>query len=209
MGLQERRSRQKLALRKEILEAARELFVREGFDSVSMRKIADKIEYSPTTIYNYFRDKADLLDCIVEETFLKLEARLAAIHQSVTDPRQRLHDGVLAYVEFGTEHSSEYRVAFLIERKGEHYPRCAALGQKLLDHVRQSVADCIAAGVFPERDIEASSLALWAAFHGITSLLILRPDFPWPPREALLSQYIDTVIQGLERRPTAAEAARS
>jgi len=69
MGVQERRAREKKELRQEILDAARDLFVREGFENVSMRKIAEKIEYSPTTIYLYFQDKADLLDCICEETF--------------------------------------------------------------------------------------------------------------------------------------------
>ena len=62
MGVQERRAREKKELRQEILDAAREMFVEDGYENVSMRKIAEKIEYSPTTIYLYFRDKADLLD---------------------------------------------------------------------------------------------------------------------------------------------------
>lgn len=72
MGVQERRAREKKELRQEILDAAREMFVRDGFENVSMRKIAEKIEYSPTTIYLYFQDKADLLDCLCEETFTRL-----------------------------------------------------------------------------------------------------------------------------------------
>src|SRR5579863_9246935 len=72
MGVQERRAREKKELRQEILDAARDLFVREGFENVSMRKIAEKIEYSATTIYLYFQDKAELLDCICEETLDRL-----------------------------------------------------------------------------------------------------------------------------------------
>ena len=106
MGVQERRAREKQELRQEIVDAARDLFVREGFDNVSMRKIAEKIEYSPTTIYLYFLDKADLLDCIVEETFQRLEARMAGIHESIPDPRQRLIEGLRAYIDFGIEHPS-------------------------------------------------------------------------------------------------------
>ena len=163
MGVQERRAREKQELRQEIVDAARDLFVREGFDNVSMRKIAEKIEYSPTTIYLYFLDKADLLDCIVEETFQRLEARMAGIHESIPDPRQRLIEGLRAYIDFGIEHPSDYRVAFLVERKGnaDSYPRCGTMGQKLLEHVRQSVADCIRAGVFPVQDIEVASQVLW------------------------------------------------
>jgi AcrR family transcriptional regulator len=200
MGVQERRAREKQELRQEIVDAARDLFVREGFDNVSMRKIAEKIEYSPTTIYLYFLDKADLLDCIVEETFQRLEARMAGIHESIPDPRQRLIEGLRAYIDFGIEHPSDYRVAFLVERKGnaDSYPRCGTMGQKLLEHVRQSVADCIRAGVFPVQDIEVASQVLWAGVHGMTSLLILRPDFAWAPRPVVTEHLIQTVIEGLQ-----------
>jgi len=69
MGSKQRREREKEALRQDILDAARELFVEEGYDNVSMRRVAEKIEYSPTTIYLYFEDKASLLYAICEETF--------------------------------------------------------------------------------------------------------------------------------------------
>ena len=72
MGVKERRAREKEQLRRRILSAARELFVTEGYESVSMRKIADMIEYSPTTIYLYYEDKADLLDSVCKETLLNL-----------------------------------------------------------------------------------------------------------------------------------------
>ena len=72
MGVKERRAREKELLRRQILSAARELFVNEGYESVSMRKIAERIEYSPTTIYLYFEDKADLLDSVCQETLLSL-----------------------------------------------------------------------------------------------------------------------------------------
>jgi AcrR family transcriptional regulator len=68
MGVQERRARQKEGVREEILDAARTLFVKEGYEHVSMRKIAEKVEYAPGTIYLYFRDKAEILDRICEET---------------------------------------------------------------------------------------------------------------------------------------------
>jgi len=69
MGVRERRARQRKFLRQEILDAASELFVRNGFENVSMRSIANKIEYSPTAIYHYFRDRAELLDQVCQETF--------------------------------------------------------------------------------------------------------------------------------------------
>src|SRR6185295_8761728 len=107
MGVQERREREKKELRQEILDAARDLFIREGFENVSMRKIAEKIEYSPTTIYLHFVDKADLLDCVCEETLQKLENRLAAIALATPDTLDRLTAGLRAYIEFGLEHPND------------------------------------------------------------------------------------------------------
>src|SRR5450432_1018809 len=103
MGVQERRAREKEELRQEIMEAARELFVKEGFDNVSMRKIAEKIEYSPTTIYLYFQDKGDLLDCIVEETLLSLRAKLDSL-RTRQDLVGDLKNGLRAYIEYWTYH---------------------------------------------------------------------------------------------------------
>src|SRR5436190_5979190 len=101
MGVQERRAREKQELREEILDAARQLFIHEGFENVSMRKIADKIEYSPTTIYLYFQDKADLLDCVCEQTLSRLNDTLDQIRQRLSDPYERLRAGLRAYIDFG------------------------------------------------------------------------------------------------------------
>src|SRR5215203_1044247 len=102
MGTKDRRIREKQDLRQEILDAARDLFVSEGYQAVSMRKIADKIEYSPATIYLHFRDKDELLDCLLEEAFAKLDRKLEArIGDETTDPLELLRRGLLAYVAFG------------------------------------------------------------------------------------------------------------
>src|SRR5438309_763120 len=115
MGVQERRAREKQELRDEILAAARDLFVNEGFENVSMRKIAEKIEYSPTTIYLYFEDKADLLDCICEGTLARLQERLVQIRETYPEPTDRMYHGLRAYIEFGLEFPNDYRVAFMME----------------------------------------------------------------------------------------------
>ena len=66
MGIPERRERARGELRARILAVAEELFVREGYENVSMRRIAARIEYSPTTIYHHFKDKAELFACLLE-----------------------------------------------------------------------------------------------------------------------------------------------
>jgi AcrR family transcriptional regulator len=203
MGVQERRAREKQELRQEILSAARELFIREGFENLSMRKIAEKIEYSPTTIYLYFQDKADLLDCICEETLEKLESRLAALRTSISDPVKRLRSGLRAYIEFGLEYPNDYRVAFMMEVKQElggpeKCPRCHEQDQKTFDHLRGNITECIGTGAFGMHDVEATSQTLWAAAHGLISLLILHPSFPWLDRPSLIDHLLDTLVNGLK-----------
>ena len=70
--------------------------MKEGYESVSIRKIADKVEYAPGTIYLYFRDKAEILDRICEETFSKLILRLKAIEDDKGDPLGKAARGVCA-----------------------------------------------------------------------------------------------------------------
>src|SRR5215468_7155981 len=99
-------------LRREIMEAATELFVSEGYARTSMRKIANKIGYSPTTIYLYFRDKSDLLNQICDETFGQLTRNITAINSLSADPLHRLRLGMEEYIQFGLNHPVHYQILF-------------------------------------------------------------------------------------------------
>ncbi len=202
MGVRERRAREKRYLRQEIMDAASELFVKEGFENVSMRRIADRIEYSPTTIYLYFKDKAELLESICQETFAKLIQRLTKILEQSGDPIERLKRGLLAYVEFGLENPHHYRSTFMTplpdEVDHEKYVKPEAAGIQAFDFLRRCVYDCIAAGKFKTKDAELASQALWAGVHGITSLLITHSHFPWVGREQVIRGTIETMVRGLE-----------
>ena len=99
MGVKERQEREKSETRDNILDAARELFLSEGYDGVSMRKVAEKIEYSPTAIYLHFTDKEQLFHELVHEDF----ARLATVFQSAAmpaNPVERIREIGRTYVEF-------------------------------------------------------------------------------------------------------------
>jgi len=202
MGVRERRAREKRFLRQEILDAASELFVKEGFENVSMRRIADRIEYSPTTIYLYFKDKAELLESICQETFSKLIERLSKILEQPGDPIERLKRGLLAYVEFGLQNPHHYRSTFMTplpdEVDHQKYVKPEAAGIQAFDFLRRSVYDCIAAGKFKVKDAELASQTLWAGIHGVTSLLITHAHFPWVGKEKVIRGMLDTLVAGLE-----------
>ncbi|MGA3188989.1 MAG: TetR/AcrR family transcriptional regulator [Bryobacteraceae bacterium] len=201
MGVQERRAREKKELRQEILDAARAMFVHEGFENVSMRKIAEKIEYSPTTIYLYFKDKADLLDCICEETFARLVRKQNAIDQAVTDPIERLKKNMRAYIEFGLKYPNHYKVAFLMTEDFEERLQCERsreMGKKAYLHLRNELGCCASLGLIQVADIEASAQVIWANIHGLTSLLITHPRFPWLDRNLLIDTQIENTLAGLQ-----------
>lgn len=202
MGVRERREREREELRRVILDAARELFVTEGYQNVSMRKIADRIEYSPTTIYLYFKDKHELLHHICEEAFAELAADLEAILAHETDPLVALEKGLRAYVDFGLRHQSSYILIFLTPLDPAEHPDDYefedSLGAKAFNFLRVGVLACVQAGLFRPVDVEIASQTLWASVHGVTSLLITDAHFPFVDRDTLVAAVIENSIRGLE-----------
>src|SRR5258708_1190957 len=203
MGVKERKARQKRFLRQEIMDAASELFVRDGYESVSMRRIADKIEYSPTTIYIYFKDKAELLEQVCKETFSRLVQRVRKITEQPGDPVERLKRGLVAYIEFGLQNPHHYRATFMMplpetfdKRK---YHEQDSPGMQAFAFLTRGLADCIKAGKLPAMNVEVASQTLWAGIHGITSLLITHDTFPWAGREKVIHSTVDTLVAGLSR----------
>jgi AcrR family transcriptional regulator len=203
------RADHKDAVRREILDAARELFVCEGYGSVSLRKIARRIGYTPMAIYVHFRDKSEILDCICEESFACFRANAERLDRLALPPRERLAAGLRAYVDFGLENPHHYQLTFMTPPCGsQSLGRRNEIGQDCYQRMRRRVALCMdvdlaggeggeggeaAADVSPEAELAAQTI--WTAIHGLVSLLIARPEFPWLERERL----IDSVMEGALR----------
>lgn len=201
MGVKERRARQKKFLRQEILDAASELFVRNGYENVSMRRIADKIEYSPTTIYLYFKDKAELLEEVCRETFARLVQRLSKILEQPGDPVERLKRGLIAYIEFGLENRHQYRATFMMPLPEgfdhEKYHQADSPGMQAFSFLTRGLTECIQAGKMKTMNVDLAAQTLWAGIHGITALLITHELFPWVGREKVIHSTVDTLVAGL------------
>ena len=200
MGVKERRAREKELLRQQILSAARELFVGEGYENVSMRKIANKIEYSPTTIYLHFKDKADLLDSVCQETLLNLLNTLEELKRDMSDPIETLRKSGQVYVEFGLKYPQDYKLTFVIRpqfQKGLGLQE-GSVGEKVFNYLRTMVSECIRQKMFRQMDVETTGQVLWAAVHGVTLLLIDFPDFPWTEKNELINTVINITIKGLK-----------
>ena len=200
MGIKERKAREKEQLRQQILSAARELFVNEGYDNVSMRKIASKIEYSPTTIYLYFKDKADLLDSVCQETLLNLLNTLEQLKSDISDPVERLKKSGRAYIAFGLKYPQDYKLTFVVRPQFQEGLRLqeGSIGKKVFDYLHEIVSECIRQQIFRQVDIDTTGQVMWSAVHGVTLLLIDFPDFPWTERDKLIDAVIHTTIAGLK-----------
>ena len=217
MGVQERKARQKENLRQEILDAARDLFAHQGVESVSMRKIAERIEYSPGTIYLYFNDKNEILKTLCDETFSRLHQKIQAIRDDKSEPLSSLRRGLRAYIEFGLQNPNHYMVTFVLAGRALHEnqnpgwerasfhgtPKEQDLecdsGHRCFDNLRGIVRKCIEEGLFRIDDVEEASQVLWAGVHGITTLLITKPGFPFVEQTRLVERVVEVLVEGVRR----------
>jgi AcrR family transcriptional regulator len=170
MGIAERREREKEQMRQNILAKAMKLFVEDGYTNVSIRKIAEQIEYSPATIYLYFRDKDEILYHLHEEAFRSFLTTLEPV-MAIERPDKRLAKLAEAYLQFALENPERYELMFIMKApmKRQETWECGLNSFNLL---RQTVQECIEQNLIRGSDPEAASLALWAQVHGLASLVV-------------------------------------
>ena len=173
MGRTERREREKKEMRDKILDAALKLFVEEGFKNVSIRKIAKGIEYSPGTIYLYFKNKDEIffeLHNLCFGEFYKAQQEI----QNISDPIERLQAHGKAYINFARKNPKYYDLMFISRRPTKMIKKFEdwTLGQRTYDLLKQNVMQCMEAGALQGMDIEIATFSLWSFVHGIASLYV-------------------------------------
>ncbi len=219
MGTAERRERERLRLREKILDAARELFVASGYEAVTMRKIAEKIEYSPTTIYLHFADKDALVRELCSRDFLTLASRFQQL-EAETDPIRRLKGIGAAFLRLARELPNQYRLMFMTptppvavdERRIEK----GKPEEDAWAFVKDAIAAAQRAGVL-RRDLGSETIAqlFFAGLHGIAALYIAKSNDPWidwRPVEELSELMVDALLRGCapaERSREAEAGART
>ncbi|HLZ62022.1 MAG TPA: TetR/AcrR family transcriptional regulator [Ktedonosporobacter sp.] len=197
-GIRHRREQEKEELRQTILKAAGELFLDLGYERFSMRQLAERIGYSATTLYLYFRDKDDLLFTVVGEGFTRFEQQLATAATSSNDPWERLNALGQAYVSFGLNNPVHYqlmfmqRVDFLTQSCAGEQPRLEAFNV-----LQDAVQYAMDAGVMKPGNAETCSDVLWAMMHGIVALAISIPSFDRERIQRLTTVARDSILKGL------------
>jgi AcrR family transcriptional regulator len=172
MGVAERKERHKEELKKDILNAAKELFMEQGFEATSIRNIAEKIEYSPATIYLYYKDKNDIVHALHKEGFKLLIEHFQVIND-IEHPFERLKAMGKAYIQFAVKHPDVYQLIFTMKEPLEHMDNCDDEwheGDQAFTLLHQNVLDCQQAGYFKGLESIGLSFVIWSTMHGLCML---------------------------------------
>jgi len=207
------------ARRTQILAVAEGLFLKEGIEHTSMRRIASGAGVTATLLYKHFASKDDLLKAIAESFFADLGLSLDAAVKGLTDPVARAQAFMRAYVTFGIRNPRAYHLTFMTAlpglrrgeemkrfrdklRRGEVIPPEELLqGMLCFARLESAVADLVKAGLTRTRDVAALTEVVWSAGHGLVSLVITHDDFGFTPAPKLIELSIDTMLKGLIRHP--------
>jgi AcrR family transcriptional regulator len=174
MTISTRKERQKEELRGKILHAAKELFMQKGFEDTSIRNIAEKIEYSPTTIYLYFKDKDDIFCELHREGFALLNQYFRPLAH-VSDPYERLKAINKAYITFAMENGELYDLMFIINAPMKSIKKDESdweEGSRAFAFLVNTIQECISKGYFGGMQPEVLAFTVWSMVHGIASLEI-------------------------------------
>lgn len=207
MGTVQRRERERQAVRRKILDAARELFAAEGYEAVTMRRLAEAVEYSATAIYSHFEDKDTLIRELCREDSASLAQALQAV-AAEPDPLERLRQTGLAFVQFGVDHPNHYRLMLMSNRKldpadlphmGHGNPQ-----EDGYAFLVATVAEAIAKGLLREelQDPHLVAQAFGAGWHGVVALHLSKRGDPWVdwrPLRATAELVLDAMIAGFKR----------
>lgn len=196
MGIQERKERERESMRATILDAAMQLYIENGLESVTIRNIAERIEFSPATIYLYYTDKEDIFYGLYTLAFGRFIAALEA-QPKTDDPWDVLYAGCKLYVDWALENPKLYDLMFVQEMPmnviiGQH---CKDLGTECFAILVSRVQACIEQGQLRIKDVQLASFMTWNMLHGIVSLIIKRRVLvPREQEETMVQAMLDNFL---------------
>lgn len=215
MGVKERRERERTQVREKILDAALEFFAEQGAEGVTMRALAEAIEYSPPVIYAHFRDK----ESIIRELCLRQLRELAKAFATFAhmDPIERLRRIGYVYADFAVAHPSHFRFMFLTAHPMDPVLDEAELNDPQVHayaFLRQTVEDAIARGLLKPEYTDADEVAqmCWASAHGLVALQNVKGSegwLQWRDARKTAHRLIDVTVEGLMKPAAKPRAARA
>jgi|HubBroStandDraft_1064217.scaffolds.fasta_scaffold12252_4 AcrR family transcriptional regulator len=190
MTVTERQQRDRARRRQAIITAARQLAEAEGWDAVTIRRLADQIEYSQPVLYSHFAGKADIIDAVAVEGFAELRLTLQNARAAAGTPEAALEELAEAYVGFALEHPALYDAMFTLSTE-------LPFGRPETPRELQAAFGELVEAITPlagERDPDTLAEVAWSALHGVATLTRarrLRPDHHQARLTMLVDQLAD------------------
>jgi AcrR family transcriptional regulator len=188
-----RRLQARAGAQRAILDATEAILVEEGYEGVSMRRLAARCGYTAPTIYHHFGDKPRLIEALLEERFRRLLAQLVRL-PPVADPLEQLRRQARVFVRFARRNPSHYRLMATPRPDGSGSPPAMEEVREVLLRPLRALS---ASGRLTVPDEETAGQAIWCLLHGLLSLRTARPDYSWSP--ALADHALDSLLRGLVR----------
>jgi AcrR family transcriptional regulator len=202
MGIRERQHREREAIRHDILDAARSLFLAEGYVNVSMRKIADQIEYSPGAIYSYFPGKDDIFLAIGEEGLQQLRTYCAMSGNG--SPLEKVRDAFWRFYTFSKAQPEYFALIFIdrtVSRISRDWEQFSSM-RELREEIEQEIQHGIDEGLFPGGESAAQIfLILWTAMYGAAVFRLSHRLSASEDADALATEVLETTLAGLQCEP--------
>ena len=201
LSVSNRKEREKEEMRRLILDAALRLFREKGYEGVSIRNIAEAIEYSPGAIYLYYKDKSEIFAALQYEAAALKRDHLLPV-AAIEDPWERLVTFGRRYLEFGLKHPDLYDLLFIVRAPMEFIENQEywALGLSTHAFFSDIVQECVDKRYFKSTDTQAIAYTLWCHAHGIVSLFVRERMrmYPEAEREALARRSFDMMVKMAE-----------
>lgn len=202
MGISDRKEREREEMKRRILESAKKLFLDLGYEKTSIRGIAEDIEYSPATIYLYFKDKNELLFALHQEAFIEFAKTFEKV-AFIVDPFERLEKLGEEYLRFAFANPELYELMFLLTAPMESLEikdKVWEDGQNVYMALEALIAECQAAGHFKEANIPQLSMMIWATVHGLVTINLRKrcTMFDESERDSRIQGGLESLIQVLK-----------
>jgi len=191
-GGRARREREREEMRHRITQAARHLFVTEGYASTTIRRIADAIEYTPGAIYSYFADKDAIFYALHQQGFFELQQRFVAAIGAGGNPAAQLRRVGEAYLAFARDNPEMYHLMFIAQATSRSVDKADAWpeGKAAYETIRALVQVAVTSGWIRPADPDVVAFALWSAAHGAVALEICHRQAVLPlDRRAMLTDH--------------------
>ncbi len=192
-----RREKQREEIRSDLVAAAHALVKDEGYEGLTIRKLAERAGLATMSVYSYFADKQSILEAMAEDAFVELAKRCEA--RRTEDAIESLRGGLEEYVTFGLDNPNEYRTVFMTPQLHVHQGKTF---EDLEGHnpafqsLLAAVQECIDAGSLAG-DPRAIATILWTVAHGAVSLVLTFPLYPFGEPVAYARRVIDLALHGI------------